>query len=111
MTHQVRIGCGAGFAGDRVRPAVDLVERGNLDHLVLECLAERTTALGHLRRLADPLAGFDPSLDRRLRPLLEPLVRNGTRLVTNIGAANPLAAADQVRTIARNWGYRSPSPR
>jgi hypothetical protein len=97
----VRIGCGAGFAGDRVAPAVDLVQRGGLDHLVLECLAERTTALGHLRRLADPLTGYDPSLERRLRPLLEPLARTGTRLVSNIGAANPLAAADQVRAIAK----------
>ncbi len=100
----VRIGCGAGFAGDRVRPAVDLVNRGELDYLVLECLAERTTALGHLRRLSDPSTGFDPSLDRRIRLLLEPLARTGTRLVTNIGAANPLAAARHVAGVAKELG-------
>lgn len=101
MRRTVRIGCGAGFAGDRVRPAVDLVNGGDLDYLVLECLAERTTALCHLSRLSDPLAGFDPSLDRRIRLLLEPLARTGTRLVTNIGAANPLAAAHHVVGVAK----------
>ncbi|WP_433170224.1 acyclic terpene utilization AtuA family protein [Actinoallomurus sp. CA-150999] len=96
----VRVGCGAGFAGDRVQPAVGLVDRGELDYLVLECLAERTTALGQLRRLADPAAGYDPSLDRRMRLLLKPLARTGTRLVTNIGSADPLAAARRVLRIA-----------
>ncbi|HWT51407.1 MAG TPA: acyclic terpene utilization AtuA family protein, partial [Caulobacter sp.] len=41
----VRIGAGAGFAGDRIEPAVELVREGRLDYLVFECLAERTIAL------------------------------------------------------------------
>ena len=41
----IRIGAGAGFQGDRIGPAVDLAERGGLDFLVFECLAERTIAL------------------------------------------------------------------
>ena len=40
----VRIGSGAGFAGDRWEPAVELVERGALDYIAFECLAERTIA-------------------------------------------------------------------
>ena len=53
----VRIGCGAGFGGDRLEPAVRLLEDGNLDYLVLECLAERTIGLGQKRRMHDPSAG------------------------------------------------------
>ncbi|MER7083012.1 acyclic terpene utilization AtuA family protein, partial [Saccharopolyspora kobensis] len=49
----MRIGSGAGFAGDRIEPAVQLAARGELDDLVLECLAERTIALGQQRRLRD----------------------------------------------------------
>ena len=41
---KIRIGCGAGFSGDRIEPAVLLAERGALDYLVLECLAERMCA-------------------------------------------------------------------
>ncbi len=96
-----RIGCGAGFAADRVRPAVDLVERGNLDVLALECLGERTVALAQLGRLADPESGYDPMLAKRARALLGPLRRAGTRLVTNAGAANPLSAARMVAELGR----------
>lgn len=42
----VRIGAGAGYAGDRIEPAVELAMYGSLDYLVFECLAERTIALG-----------------------------------------------------------------
>ncbi len=41
----IRIGCGAGYSGDRIEPAVELAERGELDYLVFECLAERTIAM------------------------------------------------------------------
>ncbi|MGH8327247.1 MAG: acyclic terpene utilization AtuA family protein, partial [Steroidobacteraceae bacterium] len=44
----LRIGTGAGFSGDRIDPAVVLAERGNIDFLVFECLAERTIALAQL---------------------------------------------------------------
>ena len=35
----IRIGSGAGYAGDRIEPAIDLIERGNLDYIIFECLA------------------------------------------------------------------------
>ncbi|MCZ7024038.1 acyclic terpene utilization AtuA family protein, partial [Salmonella enterica] len=38
----LRIGSGAGYSGDRIEPAVELAEQGDLDYLVFECLAERT---------------------------------------------------------------------
>ena len=100
----LRIGTGAGFSGDRIAPAVDLAERGALDVLVFECLAERTIALAQQARLADPEAGYDPWLDRRMRAVLPAAARGGTRIVSNMGAANPLAAARRVRTIARELG-------
>jgi len=40
----IRIGAGAGYSGDRIEPAVELAERGELHYLVFECLAERTIA-------------------------------------------------------------------
>ena len=29
----IRIGSGAGYAGDRIEPAVELMEKGNLDYI------------------------------------------------------------------------------
>lgn len=100
----VRIGAGAGFQGDRIEPAVDLAERGDLDFLVFECLAERTIALAQQARLRDPSGGYDPLLDARMRAVLPICTRNGTRIITNMGAANPRAAAAHVRRIARELG-------
>ena len=40
------IACGAGFAGDRIDPAVALAGSGAADAVVLECLAERTLVPG-----------------------------------------------------------------
>lgn len=104
----IRIGCGAGFAGDRLEPAVDLVERGRLDALVLECLGERTVSLAALRADDGSGPGYDPLLRRRLLPLLGPLSRRGTRLVTNAGAADPVGAARMTHELARTEGV---SPR
>jgi hypothetical protein len=96
-----RIGCGAGYSGDRIEPAVELVEHGDLDVLVFECLAERTIALAQQARAADPGGGFDPRLDERMRAVLPEARRRGVRIVTNMGAANPPAAAACVGAIAR----------
>lgn len=100
----MRIGAGAGFSGDRIVPAVELAEKGDLDFLVFECLAERTIALAQQARLKDPSTGFDPMLERRMRAVVPITARNGTRIVTNMGAANPQAAARLVRMIACDLG-------
>ncbi|UHG94398.1 acyclic terpene utilization AtuA family protein [Spirosoma oryzicola] len=101
MKATVRIGCGAGFSGDRLDPALVLVQQGNLDYLVLECLAERTIALAQKRKRQDAKLGYDPLLERRIVSLLPHLVANKVRLVTNMGAANPLAAAQKIIDIAQ----------
>lgn len=98
---KIRIGCGAGFSGDRLEPAVVLAEKGELDYLVLECLAERTIALAQKRKLQDPEQGYDPLLERRIRSLLPLLVKNKIRLISNMGAANPIAGAKKIIEIAR----------
>ncbi len=99
-----RIGSGAGYAGDRIDPALDLAERGELDALVFECLAERTIALAQLRRSANPDAGYDPMLAARMRAVLPACVRNGVTIITNMGAANAMAAGRAVLEVARELG-------
>lgn len=101
---KLRIGAGAGFGGDRIDPAVALARHGKLDYLVFECLAERTIALAQLARLADPSQGYDKLLDRRMRAVLSDCIANGTRIVSNMGAANPEAAARRTAAIAAELG-------
>lgn len=100
----LRIGAGAGFASDRIDPAVDLAEVGRLDYLVFECLAERTIALSQLRKRENPALGYDPMLEQRMRAVLPACRRNGTRILSNMGAANPRAAAQKTLEIAQQLG-------
>ncbi|MGY1881731.1 acyclic terpene utilization AtuA family protein [Pseudomonas reactans] len=104
----LRIGSGAGYSGDRIEPAVELAEQGELDYLVFECLAERTIALAQQARISAPEGGYDPLLSERMRRVL-PFVgvkagRRRLRVITNMGAANPVSAANEVRRIARELG-------
>ena len=106
MRTTVRIGCGAGFQGDRLEPALVLAERGKLDYLMLECLGERTVALAQLRRLHDPKHGYDALLERRMSGLLPLIAQNHVRVVTNMGAANPIAGAEAIVALAKKLGLK-----
>ena len=44
---------------------MELAEKGALDYLVFECLAERTIALAQQERRTRPARGFDPLLAAR----------------------------------------------
>lgn len=100
----IRIGTGAGFAGDRVEPAVEIAEHGDVQYLVFECLAERTIALAQQARRRDPEHGYDPLLAERMRAVLRSCYARGIRIITNMGAANPAAAAERTVAIASELG-------
>ena len=97
------IGAGAGFAGDRIEPAVQMAESGDVDAIALECLAERTLVNALRVRETSSERGYDPRLTRRFRPLL-PFAARGCRVVTNLGAANPAAAGRATRKLAQELG-------
>lgn len=106
MNHSttIRLGCGAGFSSDRLGPAIDLAQRGALDYLIFECLGERTMAFGHRDRMLNPDRGYNPQLRARMRGVLAHCHANGTKIVTNMGVANPRAAALLVIEVARELG-------
>ncbi len=101
-----RIGCGAGFSSDRLEPAVDLVDRGELSCIVFECVGERTLAFGHRDRMRDPTKGYNSLLEHRMRKVLPSSCRHGTQVVTNMGVANPRAAAEVTARIALELGLK-----
>ena len=114
----LRIGAGASYAGDRVEPAALLAEHGALDYLVFETLAERTIALANAQRLLDPSKGYNELLEARLRAVLPFCARPGaysgerrgrddgshmrTRIVTSMGAANPMGALAKTAEVVRD---------
>jgi hypothetical protein len=104
LLRTIRIGSGAGYSGDRIEPAVELAEKGDIQYLVFECLGERTVALAQQARMKDPDGGYDPLLEERIRVVLPACAARGIKIVTNMGAANPLAAARKTAEIAKSLG-------
>jgi hypothetical protein len=102
----VRLGGGAGYSGDRIEPAVELAEHGRLDYLIFECLAERTIGLAQQARARVPESGFDPLLKSRMRAVLRACRERNVCIITNMGAANPVGAAEAVRAVARELGLQ-----
>lgn len=104
---KIRIGSGAGYAGDRIEPAVELAQHGELDYLVFECLAERTIAIGQKQKKQNPNKGYNELLEARMRAVLPSCQKNGVRILTNMGSANPIAAGHTVMNVAKELGLAS----
>ena len=104
----VSIGCGAGFSGDRYDAAVPVVatlaSAPGERFLIYEVLAERTLAIAQKLRRENPDQGYSPFLDAYLSLVLADCHRHGIRIVTNMGAANPLGAARRVHVLAQELG-------
>ncbi len=98
------VGSGAGFAGDRIEPAVALAASGEVDAVALECLAERTLIAALRARAASSEGGADPRLRRRLTPLI-PAAAGRCKIISNLGAANPAAAARAASRLASELGH------
>ena len=89
----IRIGSGAGYAGDRLEPSLELIEKGNLDYISYECLAERTIAIGQQAKLKDPSKGYNGLLEHRME--------KAARLLRETDAS--------MAEVARRVGYESQS--
>lgn len=102
---KIRIGCGSGGCTyERLEPAIELLEKGNLDYLVFECLAERTLARLQREKLKNPSKGYNPMLEVRMRRLLKTAKEKGTKIISNMGGANTPAAVEAILNIAKELG-------
>jgi hypothetical protein len=99
----IRIGGGSGFSNDRADAALELVERGDIDVLMLETLAERTLALLQVAKRKGG-SGYWDNLAGRLEVLLPALAKHGTKFVTNAGGAAPTDCARMIARLARDRG-------
>jgi Acyclic terpene utilisation family protein AtuA len=108
VAQTVYIGSGAGFAGDRFDAAVAVIEtlarRASPRYLIYEVMGERTLAIAQRLRRDDPALGYSPYLEQYLSRVLAACKRHGVRIVSNMGAANPLGAARRVHALARELG-------
>jgi hypothetical protein len=101
----LRIAGGQGFYGDDVASTRPLLESG-IDYLCLEGLAELTLAILQKDRQRDETLGFTRDLPRYLRVALPFVAAGRTKVITNAGGINPVAAGRAATETARALGLR-----
>ncbi len=92
----IRIGAGLGFYGDAWEPIAATIERGGVQFVASDHLAELTLAILQKDRQRDASLGYARDvvpLLLRLWPLMQ---RHGVRFVCNAGGLNPHGAANAV---------------
>src|SRR6478735_5685177 len=99
----IRLGGGQGFYGDGVQPVADVLDAG-VDYLVCEALAELTLAILQKDRQRDEALGYTRDLPLYVRAALPHLVDGGTKLITNAGGINPVAAGRAVIETLKDAG-------
>jgi len=92
----VRIGAGLGFYGDAWEPVAASIERGGVQFIASDHLAELTLAILQKDRQRDPALGYARDVVPMLLRLWPLMQRHGVRFVCNAGGLNPAGAAQAV---------------
>lgn len=100
----IRIGGAAAAWGDTIHGARQLVEKGEVDYLIGDYLAEVTMALLARARAKAPDGGFIPDWLASVKPLLPQIRQRNIKLITNSGGMNPLACRDAFLAAAAEAG-------
>jgi len=102
----IRIGNGQGFWGDSVDAPIHLVERGPLDYLTMDYLAEVTLSIMQRQKLKDPKRGYARDFVPLMGKLLPTLLERDIKVIANAGGVNAPAAAEALFETARKQNIR-----
>ena len=89
MKKSIRIGCASGFYGDSQLSARQLVDKGDIDYLVFDYLAEITMAILARARSRDDNLGFAIDfVTVTMKDVLADCAAKGIKVVANAGGVN-----------------------
>ena len=103
----VRIGAGLGFYGDSWRPVRVSIERGGVQYIASDHLAELTLAILQKDRQKDAATGYTRDLVPMLCDLWPLAAPRGVKFVLNAGGLNPHAAREALAAAFRARGWHA----
>ncbi|MFT5604937.1 MAG: hypothetical protein ACI9G5_001902 [Paracoccaceae bacterium] len=102
---KIRIGCASAFYGDSQLSARQLVEKGNIDYLVFDYLAEVTMGLLAKARARDERLGFAVDfVTVAMADVIEDCAKKGIKVVANAGGVNVPACIAGLRKLCEAKG-------
>ncbi len=101
----VRIGAGLGFYGDSWEPVRASIERGGVDYIASDHLAELTLAILQKDRARDATLGYTRDLVPMLEALWPLAAPRGVKFVLNAGGLNPSGARDALAAAFEGKGW------
>jgi Acyclic terpene utilisation family protein AtuA len=100
----IRIANGQGFWGDWLEAPVNLVERGPIDYLTLDYLAEITMSIMQKQKSRDPNAGYARDFLHVIGRVLPICLAKNIKVVANAGGVNPDACVAGLAEVVRKLG-------
>jgi hypothetical protein len=98
----IRIANGQGFWGDWLEAPMQLVERGPINYLTLDYLAEITMSILQKQKSRDPKAGYARDFLYVVGRVLPQCLEKNIKIVANAGGINPQAClAGLAETVQR----------
>jgi hypothetical protein len=108
MKKSIRIGAGLGFYGDAWEPVLASIEKGGVNYIASDHLAELTLAILQKDLQRDPSLGYARDVVPFLMALWPAMAQRKVRFICNAGGLNPAGAAAAVRAAfaAKGWSAR-----
>ncbi len=100
----IRIANGQGYWGDWLEAPIHLVERGPIDYLTLDYLAEITMSIMQKMRARDPNAGYARDFLTVVARVLPKCLDQNIKIVANAGGVNPQACVAGLAEVVKKLG-------
>lgn len=99
MKKSIRIASGQGFWGDLPSAPINQVEKGPVDYLVMDYLAEVTMSIMQKQKLKNDDYGYARDFIDVIEAVLPKIKQDGVKVISNAGGVNPEACKEAILKV------------
>ena len=103
---KIRIGCASAFWGDTSTAANQLVQKGDLNYLIFDFLAEVSMSILAAAKIKNPKMGYAADFVDQVKPLLAKIKEKNIKVISNAGGINPNSCKVALENQAEKLGVK-----